>query len=256
MNNQLRGELLNMYGPTETTVWSATHVVRTGDTRVPIGRPVANTAMYVVDESGEVVPAGVAGELLIGGDGVVRGYLGRPALTAERFVPDGFGTVPGRRLYRTGDLARWLPDGTLEFVGRIDHQVKIRGFRIELGEVEARLSTHGSVGEAVVTVREDVPGEKRLVAYVTPQDGAAHPVAIVLREHLKVTLPEHMVPSAWVVLDKLPRTLNHKVNRNALPPPDMMAAADSYVAPRNAQEELLAGLFAEILGVSRVGIHE
>ena len=197
--------LYNEYGPTEATVWCTVHACRDDDAarRVPIGRPVPGTRVYVLDGAGEAVPAGVAGEVHVGGGGVARGYLGRAAPTAERFVPDPFSPEPGARLYRTGDRARWRADGELEFLGRLDEQVKIRGFRIEPGEIEAALLGHAGVREAVVVAREDAPGGGRLVAYVVPEEGA-EPSAAELRARLRSRLPEHMVPSAFVVLERLP----------------------------------------------------
>jgi len=242
-------ELVNNYGPTETTVVATSGTVR-GAEAPGIGRPIANTRVYVLDGSMEPVPVGVAGEMYVGGVQVARGYLGRPALTAERFVPDPFGR-PGARLYRTGDLVRWRPDGTLDFVGRIDHQVKVRGFRIEPGEIEARLAEHPGVREAVVVVREDAPGETRLVAYVVAEASAG---AEVLRAHLGQALPAYMVPAAFVRMETLPLTPNGKIDRRALPAPEGDAyAARGYEAPAGETEQALAGIWAEVLGVERVG---
>ncbi|HEY7768000.1 amino acid adenylation domain-containing protein, partial [Longimicrobium sp.] len=245
------GGLWNVYGPTETTIWSTAEAV-SGDSAgasVPIGRPVANTRVYVLDAAGEPVPVGVAGELYIGGAGVVRGYLGRPEQTAERFVADPFGGEPGARLYRTGDLARWRADGTMEFIGRTDFQVKVRGFRIELGEIEARLAEHADVREAAVMAREDVPEDVRLVAYVVGEVDAE-----ALREHLSSALPEYMVPAAYVRLDALPLTPNGKLDRKALPAPDGDAfASRKYEAPVGTIEVALAEIWAELLRVERVG---
>ncbi|HEV3050486.1 MAG TPA: condensation domain-containing protein, partial [Longimicrobium sp.] len=207
--------------------------------------------MYVCDAFGNPQPAGVPGELLIGGAGVARGYLGRAGLTAERFVPDAFGGVPGARLYRTGDRARWSARGELEFLGRTDFQVKVRGFRIELGEIEAVLRQHESVTDCAVVAREYVPGDRRLVAYVV---GGVE--ADELREHLRHSLPEYMVPAAFVVLEQLPLTPNGKLDRKALPAPEYAADADRYVAPRTPVEEVIAGIWAEVLKVERVGVHD
>ncbi|HEX9938624.1 MAG TPA: amino acid adenylation domain-containing protein, partial [Longimicrobium sp.] len=240
--------LINGYGPTEATVCTTLHdYVPGGSAPPPIGRPVANVRVYLLDAAGEPVPRGVRGELYIGGAMVGRGYWRRAALTAERFVPDPFGAQPGARLYRTGDLARWNAEGALEFAGRVDAQVKVRGFRIELGEIEAALRRSEGVADCVVVAREDVPGEKRLVAYVVGGVEAG-----VLREHLRRKLPEYMVPAAFVVLEALPLTPNGKLDRRALPAPEY-ADADRYVAPRTPVEEVLAGIWEEVLGLERVG---
>ncbi|HEX9939643.1 MAG TPA: amino acid adenylation domain-containing protein, partial [Longimicrobium sp.] len=242
-----------LYGPTEGTILASTHPVP-ADGIVegnPIGRPLGNVRLYVCDAFGNAQPAGVPGELLIGGAGVARGYLGRAAMTAERFVPDPFSTESGARLYRTGDRARWRADGTLEFLGRLDGQVKVRGFRIEPGEIEAVMRSHESVTDCVVVAREDVPGDRRLVAYVV---GAVE--ADELREHLRGSLPEYMVPAAFVALDALPLTPNGKLDRKALPAPEYVAEANLYVAPRTPLEEVLADIWAEVLGVQRVGVHD
>jgi amino acid adenylation domain-containing protein len=248
-------ELWNVYGPTETAIWSAAGPVAGGDGPVLLGAPIGNTRLYVVDRDLEPVPVGVPGELWIAGDGVARGYLGRPDLTAERFAPDPFAAQPGARLYRTGDLVRWRPSGELEFLGRLDHQVKVRGFRIELGEIEAALLRHPSVGAAVVVVREDA-GDKRLVAYLVA-GGESGPAAGELRQHLKNLLPDYMVPAAFVVLDAFPLTPSGKVDRRALPAPEAGAApASAFAAPRGPLEELVAAIWAEVLRVERVGAND
>jgi amino acid adenylation domain-containing protein len=241
-----------LYGPTEGTILASVHPVP-ADGIVeghPIGRPLGNVRLYVCDALGSPQPAGVPGELLIGGAGVARGYLGRPAMTAERFVPDPFSVERGARLYRTGDRARWRTDGTLEFLGRLDGQVKIRGFRIEPGEIEAVLRGHESVTDCVVVVRADA-GEQRLVAYVVGEAPADE-----LRTHLRRSLPEYMVPAAFVVLEALPLTPNGKLDRRALPAPELASAEDRYVAPRTSAEEGMAEIWAEVLKVERVGVHD
>jgi amino acid adenylation domain-containing protein len=250
--------LVNEYGPTETVVGCAIYTVPAGrvfETAIPIGRPIANMELYVLDANLRPVPAGVAGELYIGGAGVARAYHRRPQLTAEKFVPHPFSSKPGARLYRTGDLARHLSDGNLEYLGRIDHQVKIRGYRVELGEVEAELQAHALVDRAFVMVREDVPGDRRLVAYVVATGSVS---AEELKNHVRSTLPAYMVPSAVVLLSELPLTVNGKVDRSALPAPEASRRelGSACRAPRNASEELLAGLFADLLSVDRVGIDE
>ncbi|HVH11782.1 MAG TPA: amino acid adenylation domain-containing protein, partial [Longimicrobium sp.] len=213
---------------------------------IPIGRPIANSTAYVLGAGGTSLPVGLPGELCVGGDGVARGYLGRPALTAERFVPDPFSATPGARLYRTGDRARWRADGTLEYLGRLDGQVKLRGFRIETGEIETALRAIPGVAECAVLVREDAPGDRRLVAYVAGVDDAD-----ALRAHLRHSLPEYMVPSAFVLLERMPLTPNGKLDRRALPEPEVTAG--EHVAPRTPVEEVLAGIWAEVLRLDRVG---
>ncbi|MCP5311405.1 MAG: amino acid adenylation domain-containing protein [Zoogloeaceae bacterium] len=250
----------NYYGPTEATVWSTIHRASTADSRssfVPIGYPLPKTEVFVLDRDLTPVPVGVVGELYIGGAGLARGYLGRPALTAERFIPHPYSTRPGARLYRTGDLVRYRPDGNLEFLGRGDHQVKVRGFRIELGEIEAALAKHPAVGACVVVAREDTPGEKQLVAYVVT-GGAPEAEPRELREYLQERLPSYMVPTAFVQLAALPVTSNGKLDRRALPAPlrDRDLVGDEYVAPRTSVETVLAGIWAEVLGLERVGVHD
>jgi amino acid adenylation domain-containing protein len=254
--------LVNEYGPTETVVGSTVYDVpiKTNPTQstAPIGRPIANTRVYIVDAYGQPVPVGVTGELYIGGAGVSRGYLNRPELTAEKFVADPFADEPGARMYRTGDLGRWLADGNIEFLGRNDFQVKLRGFRIELGEIEARLAEHPAVREAVVMAREDTPGDKRLVAYYTPslagESGEDTLNAEELRLRLSACLPEYMVPAAYVRLESLPLTPNGKLDRKALPAPESDAySTRGYEAPQGEIEEKLAAIWAEVLKLERVG---
>jgi amino acid adenylation domain-containing protein len=250
------GSLWNLYGPTETTIWSAVGPVRSG-APVGIGRPIANTRLYLLDRRLHPVPIGVAGELFIAGSGLARGYLNRPGLTAERFLPDPFSREPGARVYRTGDLMRYRADGSLEFLGRTDHQVKLRGFRIELGEIEAVLVQHPAVRQAVSLVREDAPGDKRLIAWVVPAPGKP-PTIGELRGYLQRELPEHMLPSAVVLLDAIPLTPGFKLDRAALPEPDWgrLELVESYVAPRSPTEQALADLWAALLRVERVGVHD
>ena len=251
-----QAEIYNEYGPTEGTVWATVHRCRSDDetSSVPIGRPISNTRIYIVDGDRAPVPVGVAGELYIGGAGVARGYLSRPELTAERFIASPF--VAGDRLYKTGDLARYLPDGTIEYLGRNDFQVKVRGFRIELGEIEARLRDHASVRDAVVLAREDAPGEKRLVAYYTAGE-AGEVSAEELRTHLLESLPEYMVPAAYVHLESMPLTPNGKLDRNALPAPDGAAyVVRQYEPPLGAVEEAIARIWSEVLAVERIGRHD
>ncbi|HEU0076134.1 MAG TPA: amino acid adenylation domain-containing protein, partial [Longimicrobiaceae bacterium] len=234
-------KVYNLYGPTEDTVYSTTALVERGSALAPeIGRPVDNTRAFLLDSRLEPVPVGMPGELYLGGEGQARGYLGRPALTAERFVPDPLCGVPGARLYRTGDRARRRADGTLEYLGRLDHQVKLRGFRVEPGEVEAALLEHPAVHAAAVLVREDEPGRQLLAAYVVAGGGAVH--AAVLRDRVARRVPEHMVPGAFVFLDALPLTPNGKIDRKALPAPDDLTdPRRAFVAPRTPNEELIAG---------------
>jgi amino acid adenylation domain-containing protein len=250
--------LINGYGPTENTTFTCCHPIdgppRPGET-VPIGRPIANTEVLLLDRAGQPAPVGVPAELCAGGDGLARGYLGRPDLTAAAFVPHPFGRAGGERLYRTGDLARWRPDGAIEFLGRLDDQVKVRGFRIEPGEVEAALARHPAVAECAVLARRD-RSEARLVAYVVARPGV-EAAAPALRAFLAERLPASMLPWAFVALPALPLTANGKVDRRALPAPERQGAPGAaHVAPRTAVEEVLAGLWGEVLELDRVGVHD
>ncbi len=251
-------ELWNLYGPTETTVYSALCRVQPGEGPIIVGRPVDNTVIHIVDRNMQWLPVGVPGELLIGGDGLAAGYRGRPDLTAEKFIPDPFSadlspTSPQARLYRTGDLAFWRTDGTVQVIGRIDHQVKLRGFRIELGEIETVLAQYPGMTQVVVHCREDRPGDQRLVAYFT-QDGVGATDA-ELRAHLKLALPDYMVPSAFVGLDAFPLTPNGKVDRRALPAPEASTGtSDDLIAPRTPEEETLAKLWGELLNLPAVDV--
>jgi natural product biosynthesis luciferase-like monooxygenase protein len=255
-------KLINMYGPTETTIWSATQDVTSSDQPIPVGRPIANTALYIVDDQLNPLPPGLPGELLIGGDGVVRGYFNRPELTAERFVPDYFRRERGHpeaRMYRTGDLARFRPDGTVDFLGRIDFQVKLRGFRIELGEIEALLAKHDSIRNAVVTVREDIPGDKRMVAYLIQQSGyKINPAE--LRKHLKDTLPAFMIPAHFISMVEFPLTPNQKTDRKALPAPNERLSqaepAADFAPPASDYQKQIAEIWQAALGIGQISIHD
>ena len=250
-------EVYNLYGPSEDTTYSTFALIPRGEATPPsIGRPIADTQAYVLDSHGERVPFGVAGELYLGGEGLVRGYLQRPALTAEKFVPNPFSTTAGARLYRTGDLVRYRADGELEYLGRIDHQVKIRGFRIELGEVEAALAQQADVRDCVVMVREDGPGDKRIVAYVVFDGDIATNRVSELREALREKLPAYMVPSAIVVIAELPLTANGKLDRRALPAPDRSHVPTELALPRTEVEAELARIWAEVLRLDQVGIND
>ncbi|HET9117503.1 MAG TPA: amino acid adenylation domain-containing protein, partial [Pseudonocardiaceae bacterium] len=248
--------MINSYGPTEATVvasWSPPLVPGPG--RPPIGSPIPNTRLYVLDRWLRPVPVGVSGELYIAGSGLARGYLHRPGLTAARFVANPFG-APGERMYRSGDVVRWSPDGAVEYLGRVDEQVKIRGFRIELGEIETVLRTHPGVSEAVVVAREDQPGIKRLVGYVVPATGSA-PTVAELRGHTAQALPDYMVPALFVTLEELPLGPTGKLDRKALPAPDHLAQpVAQYVAPRSATEQTLTEIWAQVLHAERVGVHD
>jgi hypothetical protein len=245
----------DLYGPSEDTTYS-TCALRLPDRPATIGRPIAGTQVYVLDKYQQPVPVGVPGELYVGGAGLARGYINRPELTAERFISDIFSDEPGARLYRTGDLVRRLPDGNLEFLGRLDDQVKIRGFRIELGEIESCLRGHPAVQDAAVAAREDTPGEKRLVAYVVLRGREAG--VGELRRYLEEKLPQYMIPSAFVRMERLPLTSNGKLDRRALPAPDHARpeSGTAYVPPRDTVEEQLAAIWADVLGIGRVGVHD
>jgi amino acid adenylation domain-containing protein len=247
-------QVWNMYGPTETTIWSSVAHIESEAEAVTVGRPIANTRMYVLDRHAEPVPRGVAAELWIGGEGVARGYLNRPDLTSERFVPSPF--HEGERMYRTGDLARRLSDGRLEYLGRLDSQVKIRGYRIELREIETALSSHASIRECVAVARKDHSDGMSLVAYVVP--GAHRPAIEDLRTYLQTILPDYMIPSGFVFIDSIPRTPNGKVDRDALPiaEGDLANSNVEYVPPRNHIERVLAEIWSEVLGVEKLGVFD
>ncbi|MGH7829001.1 MAG: non-ribosomal peptide synthetase, partial [Candidatus Binatia bacterium] len=251
--------LANNYGPTENSVvttWVPDVAATESEVPPPIGRPVTNTQTYLLDSHLQPVPVGVPAELHIGGVGLARGYLNRPDLTAERFIPNPFSSEPGARLYKSGDWVRYLPDGNIEFLGRIDHQVKIRGFRIEPGEIEAVLTQHPAVREAVVIKREESAGDGRLVAYIVPQ-GEPSPTLAELRGFVKSRLPDYMIPSAFVTLHSLPLSPNGKLDRRALPVPGPnRPEVETFVPPRTPVEELLAMIWAQILKVDRVGMHD
>jgi amino acid adenylation domain-containing protein len=252
--------LLHVYGPTENTTFSSWHLIdevsREANT-IPIGRAISNTTMYILDESLNPVPPGIAGELLVGGDGLARGYLNQPSLTAEKFIANPFADEPGTRLYRTGDQARFLPNGSVEFIGRRDHQVKIRGFRIEPGEIESLLASHAAVREVIVEAREDEPGDKRLVAYIVPaKDNSPRPKE--LREFARQSLPEYMVPSSYVLLEAFPLTANGKIDRQALPVPDRadIEFDEELIAPRDEIEAQLVHIWEDVLSIKPIGVRD
>lgn len=249
----LSDQVWNLYGPTETTIWSALHALDRTHTQPYLGRPIANTALFLLDDDLCAVPIGVGAELLIGGEGLARGYFQRPALTAERFVPNPFG-APGARLYRTGDLTRYRNDGVVEYISRLDHQVKIRGFRIELGEIEARLLEHPEVREATVLAQEG-PGGTQLVAYLVPHSlRVESELRQILKLHLKQSLADYMVPPHWMFLPALPLTPNGKLDRKALPHPDADQLRKTYIAPQNDIERTVANIWAEVLKIDQVGM--
>jgi amino acid adenylation domain-containing protein len=252
-----QASLFNEYGPTEGTVWSSVYHCQPCElnNQIPIGCPIANTQIYLLDAQLQPVPIGIVGELYIGGAGVARGYLNRPELTAEKFIPNPF--QPGERLYKTGDLACYLPDGTIKFLGRIDHQVKLRGFRLELGEIEAVLNQYPGVQDVAAIVREDESGDQRLVAYVVPSQQQVLTLR-ELRDFLKERLPDYMMPSAFVLLDSLPLLPNGKVDRHALPVPEGLrpTLAAAYEAPRSEVERAIATVWRSMLHLEKVGIHD
>jgi acyl carrier protein len=249
-----------MYGITETTVHVTYHPLTAADLELPsssiIGRPLECLQVYLLDERGQPVPIGVPGEICVGGTGLARGYLNRAELTSERFVPNPFSTVPGARLYRSGDRARYLATGDIEYLGRIDQQVKVRGYRIELGEIEAVLSQHPTVRQAVLMVREDQPGNKRLACYIVAEQGA-RPDIKELRRFLRNKLPDHMIPTAFMMLESLPLNSHGKVERGALPVPDALLELDGpYVLPRTEAEHNIAEVWQEVLQLKSVGIFD
>jgi amino acid adenylation domain-containing protein len=251
------GSLWNVYGPTETTIWSTAWEIKPDDEPISIGRPIANTDIYLLDTHRQAVPIGVPGELFIGGDGLARGYLNRPELTAERFIKHPFSDDPNARIYGTGDLAYYQPNGTIVVIGRLDHQVKVRGFRIELGEIESVLSQHPAIQQAVLVVREDTPGDKRLVAYVVPRPGQ-QPAVDELHRHVQQRLPAYMVPAAFMLMEAFPQTPNGKIDRRALPAPDTVSVEreSSFVAPQTLLQQQLADIWKDLLQTHPIGIHD
>ena len=270
LQQHVGGQIHNMYGPTETTIWSTTHALRAVEGVVPLGKPIANTQLYILDKLQQPVPIGIAGELLIGGKGVTRGYLNRADLTQERFIPNPFSTDPlvggafplGNRLYRTGDSVRYRADGNLEFLGRIDFQVKIRGYRIELGEIETILGRHETIREVAIIVREDIPGDKRIVAYFIAQPGQ-QPTPATLRNHLRAQLPEYMIPANFVQLQAFPLTPNKKVDRKAFPAPLLaqkvaipVAAPVQPIINHQTTEQSLIEIWQKVLQITEVDTSE
>jgi acyl carrier protein len=248
--------LINGYGPTESTTFTCCHLIKSSGARsIPIGRPLANTQIYVLDRNYQPAPVGVPGELYVGGDGLARGYLNEPEQTAEKFIPHLFSTTPGERLYRTGDLVRYLPSGELEFIRRVDQQVKIRGFRIEPGEIESVLARHPGVAECAVTAGVNNGAEKLLVAYVVAAEGHRLESG-ELRTYLREKLPDYMVPASFVIMDALPLTVNGKVDRQALPAAGngAMPKGDRFVGPRTATEKTLTEIWARTLHIDRIGV--
>jgi acyl-CoA synthetase (AMP-forming)/AMP-acid ligase II/acyl carrier protein len=245
-----------MYGPTETTIWSTVNKLEDNEGPVLIGYPIANTQIYILDRHLQPVPVGVPGELYIGGDGLSRGYLDRPELTAERFIVNPFNDVSGSRIYKTGDLAKYLPDGNIEVLGRLDFQVKVRGFRIELGEIESQIKGLEAVSNCVVVLREDRPTDQRLAAYYVCKDGQTVSESEVRRQ-LQANLPEYMVPQHFEELSSIPLTPNGKVDRQALPKPQAAGASEQgYVAPRTEAEQEIAAVWQAVLNCERVGVND
>jgi amino acid adenylation domain-containing protein len=244
--------LWNVYGPTEATVWATVYEVKSDFDSIPIGHPLANTQVRILDAHGQLVPIGVAGEIHLGGVQLARGYLNRPDLTAERFILNP--NNPSERLYKTGDLGRYLADGNVECLGRIDNQVKIRGFRIELGEIESHLGSHSLVSNCVVVAREDVPGDKRLVAYIVAENNV--PTVKELRQFLELTLPQYMIPSHFVILERFPLTPNGKVDRRALPVPELETSTENFIAPRNELEQKLAKIWQSVLNLETISVQD
>ncbi len=254
----INGRVTNMYGPTETTIWSSTYDVPEGETSISIGKPIANTQMYILDQYMQPVPVGIPGELYIGGDSVVRGYHAREDITAERFVKNPFSNKVGARIYKTGDLVKYREDGSLEYISRIDNQVKIRGYRIELGEIESLLQSHSSISEAIVLLREDIENDKRLVAYIKLAENEVFDTNVI-KGYLKNDLPEFMVPGIFVEITAMPLTPNGKVDRKALPPPEQELKSTSnkkYVQPENDLQKSIATIWQDILGLAQVGLED